>query len=106
MEKKTEATVKRKKGHYDMFDSSTVPDDLCPIATDIIVMRTGEWRAERPVVMRSKCVKCATCWAFCPVQCIEEKPLWFEADLSRCKGCGICATECPHHAIIMVEEKE
>jgi len=106
MEKNKEKTRTKKKGHYPMFDSSKVPDDLCPIATDLIVMNTGDWRSERPVVLRSKCVKCATCWAFCPVQCIHEKPSWFEADLARCKGCAICATECPHHAIIMVEEKE
>jgi len=31
-----------------------VPDDLCPIATDLIVMNTGDWRSERPIVLRSK----------------------------------------------------
>ncbi|MHA1683533.1 MAG: 4Fe-4S binding protein, partial [Promethearchaeota archaeon] len=25
-------------------------------------------------------------------------------DLDYCKGCGICASECPHGAIEMVEE--
>ncbi|HNR13070.1 MAG TPA: 4Fe-4S binding protein [Thermodesulfobacteriota bacterium] len=106
METKNETKPTKRTVHYPMFDSSTIPDDLCPIATELIVMRTGEWRAERPIVLRSKCVKCGTCWAYCPVQCIQEKPTWFEADLNRCKGCSICRTECPHHAIIMVEEKE
>jgi len=106
MEKNTERTEGKYKGHYKMFDGSTVPNDICPIATDLIVMKTGEWRSEQPMVLRSKCVKCGTCWAFCPVQCIVEKPTWFEADLATCKGCGICAAECPHQAIIMVEEKE
>lgn len=89
-----------------MFDSSKIPHDLCPIATDFIDMKTGTWRAERPVVNRSKCVKCGTCWTFCPTQCIVEKPKWFEAGLEICKGCGICAKECPYNAIIMAEEKE
>ncbi len=89
-----------------LFDSSNIPDDLCPIATEYIYQRTGDWRAERPVVDREKCVKCATCWAFCPCQCIVEKPFWFEANLEFCKGCGICAQECPHGAIKMVEEIE
>ncbi len=97
-----EESMKRRK----MFDLSKIPNDLCPVATDFIVMDTGSWRAERPVVFRSKCVKCGICWAYCPVQCILEKPTWFEADLGFCKGCGICATECPHNAIIMIEEKE
>jgi len=51
-------------------------------------------------------VKCGTCWAFCPTQCIIEKPKWFEANLKICKGCGICSQECPNHAIAMVEEQE
>ena len=89
-----------------MFDSSTIPDDLCPIATELLVLKTGDWRAERPFVDRRKCVKCGTCWAYCPCQCVVERPTWFEANLELCKGCGICFKECPHHAITMIEEKE
>ena len=88
------------------FDRSNIPDDLCPIATEHITLRTGEWRAERPVVDRDRCVKCAICWVYCPTQCIQERPTWFEANLEICKGCGICAYECPHHAVSMVEEME
>ena len=88
------------------FDASTIPDNLCPIATEWSVLRTGEWRAERPVVDKRRCVKCATCWLYCPTQCITEKETWFEANLEICKGCGICAHECPHKAITMVIEEE
>ena len=88
------------------FDQSTIPNDMCPIATEHAVLNTGDWRAERPVVDRDKCVKCASCWAYCPTQCIEARATWFEANLGICKGCGICALECPHHAINMVEELE
>jgi len=88
------------------FDQSTIPNDLCPIATDFSVLMTGDWRAERPVVLREKCVKCATCWGYCPTQCIVEKEKWFEANLEICKGCGVCARECPNNAIIMIEEQE
>ena len=34
------------------------------------------------------------------------KKATFEADLYYCKGCGICAKECPKKVITMVEEKE
>jgi phenylglyoxylate dehydrogenase delta subunit len=33
-------------------------------------------------------------------------PTWFEANLEICKGCGVCAEECPHRAITMAEEIE
>ncbi len=88
------------------FDQSTIPNDLCPIATEYSPLMTGDWRAERPKVDRDKCVKCATCWMYCPTQCIEEKTTWFEANLEIGKGCGVCARECPHHAITMEEEGE
>ncbi len=88
------------------FDSSRIPDDLCPIATELTELRTGDWRAERPVVDRERCVKCATCWLYCPTQCVREESAWFEPNLEICKGCGICAQECPHQAIRMVEETE
>ena len=86
------------------FDPSQIPDNLCPIATKASPMRSGDWRSLRPVVIRAKCVKCAVCWLYCPVQCIVEKATWFDVDLATCKGCGICAEECPHNAIVMIEE--
>ena len=67
-------------------------------------MLPGDWRSMRPIVDRDKCVKCAVCWLYCPVQCIVERPAWFDIDLRTCKGCGICAVECPHRAIVMVAE--
>ena len=85
-------------------DMSQVPDNLCPVATAENGMLPGDWRAERPIVDRAKCVKCAICWIFCPVQCIVEKPAWFDVNYDTCKGCGICAVECPHNAIKMIEE--
>lgn len=87
-----------------MPDPSTPPKDLAPMATRLTTMLPGDWRALRPVVDRAKCVKCAVCWLFCPVQCITEKPRWFAARMDVCKGCGVCATECPQNAIAMVSE--
>ena len=86
------------------FDQSHIPDNLCPIATTASPMLPGDWRSLRPVVIRAKCVKCAVCWLYCPVQCVVEKPRWFDFELATCKGCGICARECPQRAIAMVPE--
>ena len=93
-----------KRQSYDYFDQSTIPDDLCPIAAKPSPMLPGDWRSMRPVVHREKCVKGAQCWLYCPVQRVVERPAWFDISLATCKGCGICATECPHRAISMSKE--
>jgi len=79
---------------------------LCPVGTEPYIVKTGEWRAERPVTDPKKCVRCATCWLYCPTQSIRDFRTHLGADLQYCKGCGICAEECPRHAIIMVLEEE
>ena len=67
--------------------------------------KTGDWRSLRPVVDKSKCVKCGLCYIFCPDAAIyEDKEGYFVADLEYCKGCGICAKECYVQCISMVEE--
>ncbi len=68
--------------------------------------RTGDWRSERPIVDKNKCVKCGLCFIFCPEGCIEQDSEgYFTANLFYCKGCGICARECWPKAITVVEEE-
>ena len=67
--------------------------------------KTGDWKSQRPVVDKDKCIKCGVCWVFCPDSSViveNEKMTGFR--YSHCKGCGICATECPKKAITMKEE--
>ncbi len=69
--------------------------------------KTGDWRSQRPTYNFTKCIKCGLCFIYCPEGCINEnKEGNFEADLFYCKGCGICAKECPTKVITMVEEEE
>jgi len=68
---------------------------------------TGGWRAFRPVRDVDKCIHCMICWVFCPDSSVlveNEKMVGF--DLDHCKGCGICAQQCPVDCIEMVEEGE
>ena len=69
--------------------------------------KTGDWRSQRPVFNLERCIKCGLCYIYCPEGCIKQNAEgYFEADPYYCKGCGICAQECPKEVITMVEEEE
>jgi pyruvate ferredoxin oxidoreductase delta subunit len=69
--------------------------------------RTGDWRSQRPVYNKDRCIRCGTCYIFCPDMAIKIlTDGYIEHDLYYCKGCGICAEECPTEAIAMVDEEE
>lgn len=68
---------------------------------------TGSWRMLRPVLNTDKCTNCLICWIFCPDDSIPvNREQRFETDFVYCKGCGICAVECPYGALEMVSEME
>ncbi|HDD52596.1 MAG TPA: 4Fe-4S dicluster domain-containing protein [Thermosulfidibacter takaii] len=70
-----------------------------------VYYKTGDWKTLKPVVDKMKCIKCGTCWIFCPEYAFEEDEYgYFEPNLEYCKGCGICARECPAQCIKMEEE--
>lgn len=71
--------------------------------------RTGSWRSYKPVWIEENCIQCMLCWIYCPdmsVTACDGKRGGFDYDF--CKGCGICALECPgkkgEKAIVMEEE--
>ncbi|HDI75469.1 MAG: ferredoxin [Thermoprotei archaeon] len=67
--------------------------------------KTGDWRAMKPVIDKSKCVKCLMCWTLCPEPAIiRHDDNSVDINYDFCKGCGICAKICPRKAITMVPE--
>lgn len=68
---------------------------------------TGTWRNYRPVYLHKTCIDCKMCATICPEGCvfrISEKN--FNFDPNYCKGCGLCAEECPVDDIEMVIEEK
>ena len=70
-----------------------------------IAYKSGTWRAFRPIIDMGKCTHCMICWVYCPDSCIMVKDSKLVGiDYEYCKGCGICARECPKKVITMIEE--
>ncbi|MFW9848847.1 MAG: 4Fe-4S dicluster-binding protein [Candidatus Thorarchaeota archaeon] len=93
--------------------------DEIPIAGNIIEpgnakkYLTGGWRAKKPIINEEDCLwikngTCGLCWIYCPdnaVRLIEKDGKYsYEYDYDYCKGCGICANECPANCIHMEDE--
>jgi 2-oxoacid:acceptor oxidoreductase delta subunit (pyruvate/2-ketoisovalerate family) len=54
-----------------------------------------------------RCTECDNCLIFCPDMSVlvrNRGEFGYAFDYDYCKGCGVCFTECPRHAITMVEE--
>jgi NADPH-dependent glutamate synthase beta subunit-like oxidoreductase len=53
------------------------------------------------------CLECDNCFGVCPDNAIIKlgPGNGYEIDLDFCKGCGLCATECPSGAITMLRER-
>lgn len=85
------------------------PGAVCTEAGSALKFKTGSWRALRPKWIEGNCIQCLFCWIYCPDMAVnvkDGKMTGFNYDY--CKGCGICALECPgkkgNKAIVMEEE--
>ena len=50
------------------------------------------------------CNQCDNCITFCPDVAISRHGDEYEVNYDYCKGCGICAQECPRWVIDLIEE--
>ncbi len=69
--------------------------------------KVSGWATFRPARDRDKCTMCLLCWFYCPegtiVRVSDKGDLMTNYDY--CKGCGVCANECPVDAIKMVRAR-
>jgi len=50
------------------------------------------------------CNRCDLCLVFCPDAAISRDDGGYAVAMEYCKGCGVCAEECPRGAIVMTRE--
>ena len=68
---------------------------------------TGSWRTFKPLYNEENCIQCLRCWIYCPDSAILiEDGKVVGMDLVHCKGCGICAHECPAKPVAITMERE
>jgi 2-oxoacid:acceptor oxidoreductase delta subunit (pyruvate/2-ketoisovalerate family) len=82
---------------------------IIPKAGTSAEYKTGDWRTQRPIHDKEKCINCLICWVYCPDSAIQvEDGKIAGIDYDHCKGCGLCAQECPPKvkAYTMVAESE
>lgn len=67
---------------------------------------TGDWRSRRPLWNEGVCTHCLLCWVYCPDSAVEVAEGKMKGiNLDYCKGCGICANQCPKAgALTMADE--
>jgi NADPH-dependent glutamate synthase beta subunit-like oxidoreductase len=67
---------------------------------------TAQFEARR-CLSCGNCFECDNCYGVCPDNAVVKlgPGRRYEIDLDYCKGCGICAAECPCGAIDMVPER-
>ena len=78
-------------------------------AGNSIEKNVAGWRAYRPIHLAEHCIHCMRCWILCPDSAVKvEDGKMVGFDYEHCKGCGICAHECPTKikAITMKLESE
>lgn len=90
------------------FEAATISAPAVHGALTSEASPTGLWRTMRPVIEYERCNRCWwVCSTFCPDGAIEVTAGRYpQIDYDHCKGCMVCVSQCPPHAIIAVPEAQ
>jgi pyruvate ferredoxin oxidoreductase delta subunit len=80
---------------------------ILPEAGSAYEYDTGSWTVFYAKFWPDRCIQCYICWIVCPDSSIIVKDgNVVGVDLKHCKGCGLCASECPPKANALTMERK
>ncbi len=90
------------------FDDARASAPVIHAALTSEKVATGMWRTLHPVIHYEHCHRCWwNCSTFCPDSAINVDAEGYPViDYDHCKGCLICSSVCPSHAIEVIPESE
>lgn len=90
------------------FEAARISAPAIHAALTSVQSPTGLWRTMRPVIDYSRCNRCWwVCSTFCPDGAIDVTAGNYpRIDYDHCKGCMVCVSQCPPHAIEAIPEAE
>lgn len=90
------------------FEDATISAPAIHGAATSEALQTGLWRTMRPIIAYDRCNRCWwVCSTFCPDGAIKvTENRYPQIDYAHCKGCMVCVSQCPPHAIDTVPEAD
>jgi pyruvate ferredoxin oxidoreductase gamma subunit len=89
------------------FDDARISAPTIHAAATSVMVKTGLWRTQRPVIDYDHCKGCWwVCSSYCPDGAINVVDAMPVIDYDHCKGCMVCVAQCPSHAIEAIPEKQ
>jgi formate dehydrogenase major subunit len=99
-----------KIGYFTQEERAVIPKRVAEGRANNFKEVVGTFSESQAVQEAGRCLSCGvcnycdSCWLFCPEQAINRVNGEYEIDLDFCKGCGICAQECPRGVVSLIEE--
>ncbi len=90
------------------FENAQISAPTIHTADNSEAVQTGLWRTMRPIIDYDRCNRCWwVCSTYCPDGAITVTDNNYpKIDYDHCKGCMVCVTQCPPHAIEATIENE
>jgi len=81
-----------------------LPGGIIETGGNSVKNKTGQWSLHHAFIDQKKCIKCHLCAGHCPEGCVEifSDGRNVEVNADYCKGCLVCAVECPAKAIKII----